>query len=316
VVDKIMDKLIEGNNRYQWKITQEIESVEIKGKLPKYPVLFLTCMDPRIDVHRIFQLNPGDVFILRNAGNVLTEDVLRSILIAINHYEITTIIVLGHMDCGMKKIRISQLKDRLPIETLRRIGRQGTNVMLELQKYFRTFVDEIQNIINQVDRLRNNPEISTTVRVTGMLYDTTTGWVFDYQTIINQDLSERFMRNYNALIQNKKLKLIDFIESIETEIIQGVPASKGMPIRPQYNENATEEGNPIQELKKEDLELPIKSLEGKSLNLDPLKLQELELDLNVLDKIHPFNKPKINIPKIYVPKVKVYMPKTYKKDES
>ncbi|MFW9785498.1 MAG: carbonic anhydrase, partial [Candidatus Heimdallarchaeota archaeon] len=61
--------LIEGNLKFKRKILEDLESIEVERKVPRYPVLILTCMDPRIDVHRIFQLKPGDVFVLRNAGN-------------------------------------------------------------------------------------------------------------------------------------------------------------------------------------------------------------------------------------------------------
>ena len=83
MIKDIEKTLIEGNLRFQWKITQDLENLEVEEKIPKYPVLILTCMDPKIDIHRIFQLKPGDVFVLRNAGNVYTQDMLRSILISI-----------------------------------------------------------------------------------------------------------------------------------------------------------------------------------------------------------------------------------------
>ncbi|MHA1473043.1 MAG: carbonic anhydrase, partial [Promethearchaeota archaeon] len=67
MIKQIEKKLLEGNMTFQWKLSQDIEKINLEGKIPKYPALILTCMDSRIDVHRIFQLNLGDVFILRNA---------------------------------------------------------------------------------------------------------------------------------------------------------------------------------------------------------------------------------------------------------
>ena len=84
-MEDIIERLINGNNRYQWEILQENENIEKDHTIPKIPLLILTCMDSRIDVHRIFQLKPGDALVLRNAGNQYTEDVLRSILIAIQN---------------------------------------------------------------------------------------------------------------------------------------------------------------------------------------------------------------------------------------
>jgi len=75
--EDIENQILEGNFRFQGKITQDLESVEIRSKYPKFPLLILTCMDPRIDVNRIFQLTPGDAFVLRNAGNYYSRDMLQ-----------------------------------------------------------------------------------------------------------------------------------------------------------------------------------------------------------------------------------------------
>ena len=88
MIKEIEEKFVEGNLKFKWKIMEGLENIEIEKDIPKYPILILTCMDPRIDVHRIFQLNPGDVFILRNAGNIYTIDMLRSIIFAIVKYQI------------------------------------------------------------------------------------------------------------------------------------------------------------------------------------------------------------------------------------
>ncbi|MHA1235913.1 MAG: beta-class carbonic anhydrase [Promethearchaeota archaeon] len=176
--EEIKQILIEGNKQYQWKIIQEEESNQLEDRIPKYPVLILTCMDPRIDVYRIFQLKLGDIFVLRNAGNVYTEDVLRSVLVAIHKYNIQYIVVLGHLDCGMKKLRLQDLTNKLTDSAIKKIGISGTNFYLELLKFFKAFTDEIKNIENQVYKFKNAREIPTDIRIMGMLYDPNTGWVF------------------------------------------------------------------------------------------------------------------------------------------
>ena len=113
MIEEIEKLLIEGNLGFQWKIIQGIESIQLGDKVPRYPVLILTCMDSRIDIHRIFQLRPGDVFILRNAGNIYTQDMLRSILISIFDYHVKYIIILGRIDCGMTKFKFTELKKKL-----------------------------------------------------------------------------------------------------------------------------------------------------------------------------------------------------------
>ena len=124
---------------------QDLESVEIQENIPKYPVLILTCMDPRIDIYRIFQLNPGDVFILRNAGNIYTQDVLRSILITIFKYEIKYIIILGHLDCGMTKINPVELRKKLPSEFLSRLSSNYSELFSELINFFKPFENEVSD---------------------------------------------------------------------------------------------------------------------------------------------------------------------------
>ena len=57
MIDNIKNIFLNGNHRYRLRILRELEKVEPEEKIPKYPVVVLTCIDPRIDVHRIFQLN-------------------------------------------------------------------------------------------------------------------------------------------------------------------------------------------------------------------------------------------------------------------
>ena len=114
--------LIEGNFRFQNEINLNPEKDSFNQKIIENPTLFLTCMDPRVDVLSIFQLNPENVFILRNAGNICTLDMMRSIIITINKYKVRNIIVLGHTDCGMTKINMSELRKELPFEFYRRLS--------------------------------------------------------------------------------------------------------------------------------------------------------------------------------------------------
>ena len=131
--------LINGNLRYQRKISQGLENLEVNDKIPKYPVLILTCFDPRIDVHRIFQLNPGDIFVLRNAGNLYTQDTLRSILLTIYQYNIKYIIILGHLDCYMTKIKLLELKQKIPYEFFSYKSRENSDLFSEVRDFFKPF---------------------------------------------------------------------------------------------------------------------------------------------------------------------------------
>ena len=308
MINDLINRLVEGNERYQWKIMQQEERLAKSKNFPKYPVLILTCMDPIIDVYRIFQLEPGDVFILRNAGNLYTRDVLRSLLLAIHEFNIKIIIVLGHMDCSMRKVSLKSLRKNLLIPALSTISRNGTNVLLEIQKFFQTFIDEIKNIKIQVQKLRAAKEIPGDIQITGMMYDSMSGWVFDYNELMSYKFTESFMRDYRDLIQKKKINFVDYIESIEDEII-------GIEKKSIYED--LDSGNQLEKISEDlslkDFDVQISS-ETKENSEDLLKSH---LDMSPpIEEITPISDlihlPKINIPKIRIPKVRIYIPKIYK----
>ncbi|MFX1313899.1 MAG: carbonic anhydrase, partial [Promethearchaeota archaeon] len=177
MLDDIKNILIVGNLKYKSKFIQEFEKEQIEDNYPKYPVLILTCMDPRINIHHIFQLNPGDVFILRNAGNIFTSDMMRSILLAIVNYKIKYIIILGHLDCGMKKINLTELRMKLPSKFLSQLSKNNINILSELNSFFVPFSNEIKNLLRQIKNLQTIQDLFPEIEITGMLYDTNTGWV-------------------------------------------------------------------------------------------------------------------------------------------
>jgi len=287
MVDAIIKKLIEGNNKYQWKLLKEQGAIEVKGKIPRYPILILTCMDPRIDVHRIFQISPGDVFVLRNAGNIFTEDVLRSILIAIHEYEIKQIIILGHLDCGMTKVSLKSLQFKLDKPILKHILSTPSNVYLGLQKYFRNFADELKNIENQIHWFKEPRFIPPEISIKGMLYDPSSGWVFDFDEIRQYGVKEKFFEDYKALIEKKEneLRRINLINGEITTINIGADNEIGIDgVLNQEEENMIEEKG---------------------------KLHLTNNNVTLLEESQFLTK--IQLPKIYIPKVSVNIPSIYKK---
>lgn len=305
MIDEIKQKLIEGNNKYQWKIIQETEKLSGQTKL-KYPTLVLTCMDPRIDIHRIFQLEPGDVYVLRNAGNVYTEDVLRSILIAVYELNVKNIIILGHLDCRMTKIHLSRLMNKLSKPALKKVSHYATNFELSMQMFFKTFIDEVKNINNQVDRLRSAEELPSFIRIIGMLYDPYSGWIFESEELKKYPFTENFKRDYKKIIEKKKMNLIDYFESIEKDIIgetiaEPIESSSTINVD-ERNENDLTDLEIIEEQKIDEVDV-----EEKQLN--SLKEQEdiIATYQTALQSIQ-----KIRIPTIYIPKINITIPKVYR----
>jgi len=306
---KLDELLINGNLRYRQKIYDKTENFQPDLKFPKYPIIILTCMDPRIDIYRIFQLKPGDVFVLRNAGNIYTEDVLRSVLVAVHKYNIQYIVVLGHLDCGMKKLHLGNLLEKLTDSAIKKIGRSGTNFFLELQKFFRTFTDEIKNIENQVQKVRNAREFPTDIKITGMLYDPNTGWVFRDEELKLYSNYENFAKDYRKILQTKKFELVDYMEDIEDEII-GEGVLQEVEELMEINEN------------RENIQLVESTKNQESVLSD--KLEEIPIETTVLNAnkivsrgVHSnlISIPKIKIPKLFIPKIKVHVPNVYKKNE-
>ena len=199
--------LVEGNLHFQRKIIEGSESIHYENKIPKYPILILTCMDPRIDIFRIFQLNPGDLFVLRNAGNSYTQDVLRSILITIVEFEIKYIIVLGHLDCGMTKINLEELRKKLSYKFLSSLSTNDSEIFNELSNFFKPFDSEVQNIVDQIKTLEIVQDFYPEIEITGMLYDVNEGFIFEYEKFKDFRTIEDFRKSYKEILTKKKIQL-------------------------------------------------------------------------------------------------------------
>ncbi|MFX1276450.1 MAG: beta-class carbonic anhydrase [Promethearchaeota archaeon] len=282
-IEEIEKILLEGNKKFQRKLQHGLETLKNEKIILKYPLLILTCMDPRIDVHRIFQLEPGDVFILRNAGNVIARDMLRSIFIAISEFNVKNLIVLGHLDCGMTKIKLLELKTKLEMNLTTH----------ELRDFFKPFIDELVNISNQVRSLRNNRKISSKIQIAGMLYDVNTGYVFESRIIERFDFIEDFNKQYPRLIEQKKsIEFNDLIESKIENTIKNQHEDQPIELK---NNNLTQE--PKELVISEDFNY--KGLPDQSIYA-PAHLFQIEI-------------PKIKMPKIYIPKINIRVPMLIKK---
>ena len=289
MIDNIKDIFLNGNYWYRLRILKELEKVEPEEKIPKYPVLILTCMDPRIDVHRIFQLDPGDVFVLRNAGNLCNQDSLRSILLAIYQYNIKYIIILGHLDCGMTKINLLELKQKVPHEFLPYTSKQTLDLFIETRKFFQPFIDELRNVKEQIKILQKIQVHKPEVKILGMLYDVETGWVLEYDRFKELAYIENFRTNYKTILREKQFQFIDFLETIEDEIINAEDLDK---MKREKEPNETEEVLIDTVLNNND-EVPA-DIQNQNLNTPTILT-------------------KIQVPKINFPGVKIHIPKIYRK---
>src|ERR1700741_3141001 len=91
-----------------------------KGPLPMPPskhVAVVACMDARLDVYRLLGLNEGEAHVIRNAGGVVTDDVIRSLAISQRLLGTEEIILIHHSDCGMLTFTDDDFKRALQDET-------------------------------------------------------------------------------------------------------------------------------------------------------------------------------------------------------
>src|SRR5947199_7941277 len=91
-----------------------------KGHLampPAKQVAVLACMDARLDPARALGLEEGDAHVIRNAGGVVTEDAIRSLVISQRLLGTTEIILIHHTDCGMLTFTDGAVKDSIEADT-------------------------------------------------------------------------------------------------------------------------------------------------------------------------------------------------------
>jgi carbonic anhydrase len=132
----------------------------------------ITCMDSRISPLAIVGMSPGDVKILRNAGARVTDDVLRTLVLATFLLGVNRILVMPHTDCRMASASESEIHDLI----LKEHDVDTRSVE------FRTVTDQAEALLTDVMRIRTYPLMAKGVTVAGAIFDVHTGKLktFDY----------------------------------------------------------------------------------------------------------------------------------------
>ena len=125
----------------------------------------VTCMDARVDPARLLDLAPGDAQVIRNAGALATDDVLRSLAVA--HWLLGTerAVVIGHTDCGLANFTNDDLRARIAAGT-------GTDAA---QVDFLAFADVEESVRSSVRRINESPLLRVSFTGDGFVYDVRTG---------------------------------------------------------------------------------------------------------------------------------------------
>lgn len=124
----------------------------------------VTCMDSRISPLHMLGLQPGDAKILRNAGARVTDDVLRTLVLAVHLLDVTRIMVVPHTDCRMTKVTDEEVHEAI-------LARGIDTRSLE----FRTISNQRQALNADVQRIRSSPYLPPGLPVIGCVYDVHTG---------------------------------------------------------------------------------------------------------------------------------------------
>ena len=153
------DDLLSNNTSYA-------ESFD-KGHLSAPPALkiaVVTCMDARLDTHRLLGIAEGDAHVIRNAGGIVSDDVIRSLLISQRLLGTRDIMVIHHTGCGMATFRDDDLKDAIEEET-------GLRPSFALE----AFRELEQDVRQSMARIKASPFIPSKDGIRGFIYDVETG---------------------------------------------------------------------------------------------------------------------------------------------
>jgi carbonic anhydrase len=144
-----------------------------KGDKPLPPakrVAVVACMDARIETGRLLGLEEGDAHVIRNAGGVVTDDVIRSLAISQRLLGTTEIVLIHHTDCGMLTFNDDAVKADIERDT-------GLRPPFALE----AFADLEADVRQSIRRIQASPFIPNKDKVRGFVYDVRSGHLNEVQ---------------------------------------------------------------------------------------------------------------------------------------
>ena len=131
---------------------------------PRLRLAIVTCMDSRIDPFHIFGLERGDAHVLRNAGGVVTDDVIRSLILSQRYLGTEAVMLIHHTRCGAHGLSEDAVKAELQAET-------GIRPPFSLEGF--TDVDE--DVRQSMARIKHSPFLRHRQAVRGFVLDVDDG---------------------------------------------------------------------------------------------------------------------------------------------
>ncbi|AOT58471.1 Beta-carbonic anhydrase 1 [Streptomyces rubrolavendulae] len=156
--ETVTDRLVEANRSYSEQFTDPGMDAR-----PVLKVAVVACMDARLDLHAALGLHLGDCHTIRNAGGVVTDDVIRSLTISQRALGTRSIVLVHHTGCGLETLT-EGFRDDLEQE----VGQRPTWAV-------EAFRDVDQDVRQSMQRVRTSPFLQHTGDVRGFVFDVTTG---------------------------------------------------------------------------------------------------------------------------------------------
>ncbi|MEV5547639.1 carbonic anhydrase [Streptomyces sp. NPDC052309] len=154
----VTDRLVEANARYAAAFTDPGMDAR-----PVRQVAVVACMDARLDLHAALGLNLGDCHTIRNAGGVVTDDVIRSLTISQRALGTRSVVLIHHTGCGLESLT-EEFRHELEME----VGQRPSWAV-------ESFRDVDQDVRQSMKRVRTSPFLLHTDDVRGFVFDVKTG---------------------------------------------------------------------------------------------------------------------------------------------
>lgn len=154
----VTDRLVEANERYAADFTDPGMDAR-----PVLRVAVVACMDARLDLHDALGLELGDCHTIRNAGGVVTDDVIRSLTISQRALGTRSVVLIHHTGCGLESLT-EEFRQDLENE----VGQRPTWAV-------ESFRDVDQDVRQSMQRVRTSPFLLHSDDVRGFVFDVKTG---------------------------------------------------------------------------------------------------------------------------------------------
>ncbi|MBL8850317.1 MAG: carbonic anhydrase [Planctomycetaceae bacterium] len=202
-----MQQLVSGIHQFQQHIRQERPDLLKRLSSGQEPLaLFITCSDSRVVPNLMTQTDPGDLFVLQTAGNIIppygavTGGEAATIEYAVAALKVRDIIVCGHSLCGAMSALIEpeQLKGLPAVEAVLKHAESTRRIMSEnyhhlVEPVARLTATVQENVLVQLENLRTHPSVAAALargalRLHGWVYKMQTTEVFSYHADYEQFL--------------------------------------------------------------------------------------------------------------------------------